>query len=119
MKRCKIKHLTEQQIITLLASPRAALSRIMVGGGMDEYDLGAMQLSYLLAIQIENESGITCPDTKIIEGFVQQIEAGMEVLEERVEKVRDWLELYAAYLRKVPEPSVAKAVKHLNKLVKG
>lgn len=112
------KPLTEQQIIEMLVAPRACLERMIVGGGLDEADFGALQLCYVLAAQIDNITGIPSPDNRMIVGLIEQIEAGMEVIEDRIDRVRDYLAEYAAYLRRVPGDAVRQAVDLTREMIK-
>ena len=102
--------LTHSQVIRMLITPRAALDRILAGGGIAFDDLGALQCAYVLAAQIENITGIKSPDNRVIVGLVEQIEAWMPVIEDRIELVKLWLDKYAVYLRRVPYSAVTKAI---------
>lgn len=94
----------------MLITPRAALDRIMAGGGIAFDDLGALQCAYVLAAQIENITGIKSPDNKMIVGLVEQIEAGIPVIEDRIDRAKKYLDEYAVYLRRVPYSAVTKAI---------
>ena len=111
MTRNKKKtRLSNAQVIEMMISPTAALYRLVATGRIDENDLGALQLCCVLAAQIENVSRIDAPDSTVLYRLTQQIEAGMAVLEERIEKSREWLRQYADYLRRVPFEDVRKAI---------
>lgn len=109
-KSKKIKPLPHGKIIELLITPRAAIDRILSSGRVDEQDLGALECCYVLAVQTENISGKECPDINVMQGLVQQIKNGMEVLEERLERCKQWLDDYARYLRTVDQDDFRKAI---------
>lgn len=113
-----MKRLTHSQVMQMLITPRAALDRMIACGSIDYDDLGALQCVYVLAIEIDNISGKQCPDPKIIVGLVQQIENGIEVLQERIEKARLWLDQYAIYLRSVDYKCISKAIENVRNLCK-
>jgi hypothetical protein len=113
----KTGFLKERQIIEMLISPRAALDRLIALGTIDYNDLGSIQCVYVLAAQMDNVSGIESPDSSIIYQLVQQIEAGIPVLEERIQKSQEWLNRYADYLRRVPLKDVQKAIAITQKMV--
>lgn len=111
------KPLTEQQIIEMLVAPRACLDRMIVGGGIEFNDLGSLQCCYVLAAQIENITGIQSPDNKMIVGLVDQIECGMEIIEDRIDRVRNYINEYAAYLRRVPGDAVRQSIDKTRALI--
>lgn len=102
--------LTEQQIITMLITPRAALDRLIGTGRIDYDDLGALQCCYVLAAQIEHQVDRCMANSKVLEGLVQQIESGIPVLQERIERAQAWIDEYAAFLRCVPYDAVHAAI---------
>lgn len=116
MHRQKNKKLTQQQIIEMLISPRAALDRLIATGRIDYNDVGSLQCCYVLAIQIDKFSGVECPDTSIIEKLCQDIDNG-EISEEDVESAASWLHQYQLYLGKVSIDSVRKAIFATQKMV--
>lgn len=93
--------LSEPEVIKWLASPRAALDRMIANGRIEEYDIGALQCLTIIVEKIGQRTNIPCPDSRHIRGLMDQIVAGMEVIEERIERARSFVEAAASVLRKV------------------
>lgn len=111
-----MKRLPEQQIIRILTSPRAALDRLLANGSIDFSDLGHLQVSYVTCILIDKHSGIEQPDSTPMENLVAHIDEGLVIEEDEIVQAREWLDKYAAYLRRVPFKAIHKAQQELGAL---
>lgn len=108
----------EHQIIELLITPRAALAGLLASGTIDLEELRSLQCCCVLAAQAENVTGIKAPDSTILEGLIQQIENGLAVIEERIERAQKWLDEYADYLRRIRMSDFRKAVRVTMELIR-
>lgn len=111
------KHLTHQQIIQMLISPRAALDRLRSSGKIDYDDFGAIQCCYVLACQIDKKSGIECPDFTVINKLCADMDRGY-CDEDDIIASRKWVDDYGKYLRRVPLKHVREAIAETQRLVR-
>lgn len=105
-----MKKLTPQQIIEILITPRACLDRLIACGTIDTADLHSLKCTCVLAEQVGNVTGKRAPNPATLSGLIDQIESGMEVLEDRIERCKKWLHDYAKYLRTVRTVDLIKAI---------
>ncbi len=106
--------LVEHEVIMWVTPARAALARLIPLGSIDGYDFGAIQCLVLFVERICEAQGMTCPDTSHVRRLMNQMSAGMEVLEERVEKAAEWVDQAAAVLRKAPRSVVREVLAGIN-----
>lgn len=115
----KSPNLTPQQIIEILISPRSALDRLIACGTIDTPDLHSLKCCCVLSEQVSNITGKRAPNPAILSGLIDQIESGMEVLEDRIERCKQWLHDYAKYLRGVKRADLIKAIDRVKEFING
>lgn len=105
--------LTEMEVQQWIVTPRAAIDVLYASGRIGEYEVGSLQCLIVMLDRVAERTGIAAPDSRHVRGLIGQIEARLPILEERIDKARDWLFAATQYLRSAPRAEMSSILRGL------